>query len=121
MSEERYLGMKLGDLNSKPCAKYWKPDMAPMQAHVQRALLHGIEASELGFPLSETEQLLKPGYLPLESDFTRLENGQIFVSILTKMPCVTGKMLDWWIAWETGENERYKLWQPHAHQSVPIK
>jgi len=115
MSDKKYLGMKPGDLDGKPYAKYWKQEMAPMQDHVQRALMHGIEASELGFPLTEANQLLEAGYLPLENGFTRLENGQVFVAILTKMPGVTGKMIDWWFGWHYMEIQRYKLWHPRAH------
>ena len=118
MSEEKYLGMKPGDLDDKPYAKYWNPQMASMQEQAQQALMHGIEASELGFPIAEANQLLNPGYLPLENGFTRLDNGQVFVSILTKMPKVTGKMIDWWMGWHSMETQRYKLWHPRAHQAV---
>jgi len=115
MSEEHYLGMRQGDLDGKPYAKYWKPDMGPMQEHAQRAALHGIEASELGFHVSDANQLLNRGYLPLENGFTRLDNGQIFVAVRTQMPRVTAKMLDWWFGWHYMEKERYKLWHPRAH------
>ena len=117
MNDEKYLGMKPGDLDGKPYAKYWKPEMAPMQGQAQLALMHGVEASELGFPISEANQLLDPGYLPMENGFTRLDNGQVFVSILTKMPGVTGEMFDWWMAWHSMEDQRYKLWHPRAHQT----
>jgi hypothetical protein len=115
MSVERYLGMREGDLNGKPYARYWNPEMGPMQEHVQQALIHGVEAAELGFPVSEANQLLKPGYLSLENGFTRLDNGQVFVAILTKMPGVSGKMIDWWFGWHYMESQRYKLWHPRAH------
>ena len=118
MSSEKYLGMKEGDLDGKPYAKYWNPNMGPMQEHVQRALMHGIEGSELGFPVTEANQLLDPGYLPMENGFTRLDNGQVFVSILTRMPGVTGKMFDWWMGWHSMEAQRYKLWHPRAHQVI---
>jgi hypothetical protein len=115
MSKEKYLGMRDGDLDGKPYAKYWNPDMGPMQDHVQRALTHGIEAPELGLSVTEANQLLDPGYLPLENGFTRLENGQILVAVLTEMPRVTGKMIDWWFGWHYMEPQRYKLWHPRAH------
>lgn len=115
MSEDKYLGMRSGDLDGKPYARHWNPDMGPMQDQVQRALMHGVEASELGFPVGEANQLLEAGYLPLENGFTRLGNGQVFVSVLTKMPRVSGKMIDWWFGWHYMESQRYKLWHPRAH------
>lgn len=115
MSEAKYLGMRDGDLEGKPYARYWNPHMGPLQDHVRRAVLHGIEAAELGFPLSEAGRLLEPGYLPLESGFTRLEHGQVFVSTLTRMPGVSGEMIDWWFGWHSMESQRYKLWHPRAH------
>ncbi len=117
MKQERYLGMRPGDLDGKPYARHWNPEMAPMQEHVRHALLHGPEACELGFPITEANQLLEPGYLPLENGYTRLRSGQVFVAVLTKMPRVTSKMIDWWFGWHYMESERYKLWHPRAHVS----
>ncbi len=117
MSGQHYLGMRPGDLDGKPYAPYWNPDMNTMQDHVQRALVHGVEAAELGFPITEANQLLESGYLALENGFTRLDNGQVFVATLTKMPGVTGKMIDWWFGWHYMETQRYKLWHPRAHQA----
>ena len=115
MKRDKYLGMRRGDLDEKPYAKYWNPEMGPLQEQVQRALMHGIEASELGFPVTQADLLLEPGYLPLENGFTRLANGQVFVAVLTKMPRVTSKMIDWWFGWHYMESQRYKLWHPRAH------
>jgi hypothetical protein len=115
MKRDKYLGMRRGDLDEKPYAKYWNPEMGPLQEQVQRALMHGIEASELGFPVTQADLLLEPGYLPLENGFTRLANGQVFVAVLTKMPRITSKMIDWWFGWHYMESQRYKLWHPRAH------
>jgi hypothetical protein len=109
--------MREGDLDGKPYAKYWNPEMGPMQDHVQRALMHGVEAAELGIAVSEANQMLESGYLPLENGFTRLDNGQVFVAVLTEMPGVSSKMIDWWWGWHYMESQRYKLWHPRAHQS----
>lgn len=115
MKKDLYLGMRPGDLDGKRYAKFWNPNMETMQEHVLRALNHGVEASELGFPVEEANQLLEPGYLALENGFTRLPNGQIFVAVLTKMPGVTSEMIDWWMGWHYLETQRYKLWHPRAH------
>ncbi|MFA0442283.1 hypothetical protein BCU70_03420 [Vibrio sp. 10N.286.49.C2] len=117
MSREKYLGMQTGDLENKAYAKHWNPQMSTMQEHAKHAIEHGPEASELGFPFTDVNQLLKQGYLPLENGYTRLDNGEIFVSVLTKMPKVTGKMIDWWFGWHYMESQRYKLWHPRCHVS----
>lgn len=107
--------MRPGDLDGKPYAKYWNPQMGEMQDQVQQALLHGAEASELGLPIEDANQLLNPGYLPLENGYTRLANGQIYAAILTHMPKVNGAMIDWWFGWHYLESQRYKLWHPRCH------
>ena len=117
MRSGKYLGMAPGDLDGKPYARHWNPDMGPMQAQAQRALEQGAEASELGFDLCQADQLLEPGYLPLENGVTRLPNGQVFVAVLTHMPGVTAQMIDWWFGWHYMESQRYKLWHPRAHVS----
>ena len=115
MKTDPYLGMRPGDLDGKPYAKYWNPEMRPLQPQVQEAVLHGEEASELGFPLEQADLLLEPGTLPLENGTTKLANGGFFVAVQTKMPGVTGEMLEWWVGWHPQENQRYKLWHPRAH------
>jgi hypothetical protein len=115
MKHERYLGMRDGDLDGKPYARHWNPIMQPLQEQVAQAILHGPEASEMGFDIERADLLVEPGYLPLENGTTRLESGEVFVAVLTKMPGVTGAMFEWWMGWHYMENQRYKLWHPKAH------
>ncbi len=115
MTTTRYLGMRPGDLDGKPYARFWNPEMGPMQPQVRHALAHGPEAAELGFEVTDANLLLEPGYLPLENGYTRLANGQVFVAVLTRMPGVTAAMIDWWFGWHAMETQRYKLWHPRAH------
>src|SRR4051794_7489193 len=115
MSTQHYLGMRPGDLDNKPYAKYWNPRMGPMQPQAQQAILHGVEAAELGFPVAEANQLLQDGYLPLENGYTRLHSGEVFAAVLTRMPGVDAQMIDWWFGWHYLESQRYKLWHPRAH------
>jgi len=115
---DSYMGMRPGDLDGKPYAKYWQPVMCPLPEHAAQAILQGPVSAELGFAHDRAGQLLEPGYLPLETGFTRLDNGQVFVAVHTSMPGVTGAMIDWWFAWHGGEKERYKLWHPKSHVNV---
>jgi hypothetical protein len=107
--------MREGDLEGKPYARHWNPVMQPLQEQVAAAILHGPEASELGFAIDDADLLVEPGYLPLENGTTRLASGEIFVAVLTKMPGVTGAMFEWWMGWHYMEHQRYKLWHPRAH------
>lgn len=112
---DRYLGMRPGDLDGKPYAQFWCPDMAPMPAEVVEALNRGEQAQALAFDLDCCGELLKPGYLDLENGYTQLPNGQLFVATRTDMPGVTGAMFEWWMGWHYMESQRYKLWHPQAH------
>ena len=118
MNEQPYLGMRAGDLDDKPYARHWQPDMGRLSADATGAVLEGPVAAELGFSHRHSSLLLEPGYLPIETGYTRLHNGQVFVAVLTPMPGVTGQMVDWWFGWHGGESQRYKLWHPRAHASV---
>ena len=115
MTDEYYLGMRPGDLDGKPYAKFWNPDMGPMQPHVETALIKGPQAAGLGYPIEERDRVLEPGYEPLENGYTRLDNGQIFVAHQCKMPGVKPEMFDWWMGWHHVEPQRYKLWFPLGH------
>jgi len=121
MKHEIYLGMRDGDLVDKPYARYWNPDMQPLQEQVSQAILHGPEASGLGFGIERADLLVAPGYLPLENGTTKLASGEIFVAVLTKMPGVTGAMFEWWMGWHYMEHQRYKLWHPRAHMANGTK
>lgn len=115
MNKEIYLGMRPGDLKDKPYAKYWAPEMQPLQSQTQAGVTHGPFASELGIGLDSIDALLQPGYLALENGYTQLSNGQYYVACLTRMPRVTGEMFEWWMGWHYMEPQRYKLWHPQAH------
>ena len=121
MHRDSYLGMRSGDLDNKPYAKYWNPVMGPMQPQVQHALVHGAEAKELGFGREEAHLLNQSGYLPLENGTTTLSTGEVFVAVQTFMPGVTGAMFEWWMGWHYMEAQRYKLWHPRAHMTNGTK
>lgn len=60
--------------------------------------------------IEEANKLLEPGYLPLETGYMPLSNGQWLIAALTRMPGVTGEMLDWWMGSYLDSTEKYKLW-----------
>ncbi|NND68590.1 MAG: hypothetical protein HKN19_13465 [Halioglobus sp.] len=121
MTNNRYLGMQPGDLDGKPYAKYWNPEMAPLSPAVVQALLQSPYSSEEGLLFSESHRLLEPGRLAIESGYTRLATGEMYVAVNTPMPEASGKMIDWWFGWHSEESQRYKLWHPRAHIRAEMK
>jgi hypothetical protein len=115
MKTARYLGMRPGDLEGKPYAKFWNPTMAPLSAHAREAMAHGPFAGPLLPPLRDAAALVEPGYLALEDGFALSEDGALHVAIRTEMPGTSPEMVDWWFGWHSAEPQRYKLWHPQSH------
>ncbi len=65
--------------------------------------------------LAEVNQLLEPGYLPLETGYFRLPNGQMHVATLIRMPACKGRMVEWFFGHYLKDTETYKQWDPRAH------
>ena len=117
MPNGMHLGYSATDMDTSPYAAFYRDDMEPLAEHVKEALLTGGQAYEL-FPLVDhADELLEPGYWPLETGFGLGPDGSVQVFALTQMPNVTPAMWDWWFAWHGSEAQRYKLWHPRAHIS----
>lgn len=115
ITEPRYLGYKAVD-ESQPYAEFFQARAQPIQQQAREALIVGPAASEYGPRLSELVDVMeRPGYQPMECGYTVNADGHIVVSVLTKMPGVTGEMWDWWFGWHGAQTARYKLWHPEAH------
>jgi transposase-like protein len=52
--------------------------------------------------LEEVDRLLEPGYLAMETGYSRLPNGQMHIAVLTRMPGCKGKWIDW--LFHSGQN-----------------
>lgn len=94
----------------------FQPDstMQPLPEHVREALASGWVDPSKGLLIDKANDLLKPGYLPLETGYTRLPDGKVQVSCLTKMPGCKGRMINWWFGWMANSNH-YKWWHPKDH------
>ena len=66
--------------------------------------------------IEEVNQLLDPGFQPVETGFFRLPNGHMHVRVLTRMPRCSGQMVDWWFGY-LDSTEKYKMWEPKSHLS----
>ncbi|MEP5763280.1 MAG: hypothetical protein ABJ308_01735 [Halieaceae bacterium] len=63
----------------------------------------------------ELPRLLSPETLPYQSGVERLPNGILHVAVLTRMPGVTPRMLEWWFGDYLQTTEHYKRWHPRDH------
>ena len=57
----------------------------------------------------DINQLLEPGYIPIETGYYCLSNGHIHVAVLTRMPGSKVKMVDWWFEYHF-DLAAYKMW-----------
>ena len=111
----RLLGYTPEDRARSPFARFYDPEIAPLQPQVAEALLIGPQADQLFPPASAAATLTEPGYWPVETGYACPPDGSIRVFCLTHMPGVTPMMWDWWFGWHGCEAQRYKLWHPKAH------
>lgn len=93
-------------------------------AKVPDDIMSAIESGPIdpadALPFGEKNRLLEPGYLPKETGYCRMPDGSCYAAVLTRMPGVTGEMIDWWFAWHGLENLRYRIWYPEAHFSTSV-
>jgi hypothetical protein len=92
--------------------------MAPLPAHLVEALAVGPQAPDLLPGLEAIPELLREGYLPVETGYAIGRDHSLRVAVLTPMPGVTAAMWDWWFGWHGSDARRYKLWHPRAHLSA---
>jgi hypothetical protein len=64
--------------------------------------------------LDETNRLLDPGYLQVESGWMRQDDGTLHVASRTAMPGCKGKMIDFWFGF-LRTTEQYTWWHPTDH------
>ena len=103
-------------MEKTPSANEFHPDdnIQPLPGHVKAALAAGWAEPESGLLLENANDLLKPGYLSLETGYTRLPNGQLQVACLDKMPGCKGRMINWWFGW-MANTKHYSWWHPKDH------
>jgi phloretin hydrolase len=88
-------------------------------AKVPDDIMSAIESGPIdpanALPFGEKNRLLDEGYLGKETGYCRMPDGSCYTAVLTRMPGVTGDMIDWWFAWHGLEGLRYRIWYPSAH------
>jgi len=93
-------------------------------AKVPDDIMSAIESGPIdpadALPFGEKNRLLDPGYLAKETGYCRMPDGSCYTAVLTRMPGVTGDMIDWWFAWHGLEGLRYRIWFPDAHFGASV-
>ena len=64
------------------------------------------------FPKEILDEMLAPGYGPLEMGYKVLPDGNMLVSTYTRFPYAKGKMIEWWFGSFLYNTQGYKLWHP---------
>jgi phloretin hydrolase len=122
---EHVRGMKRRDLTEsekkRPYAKYFYTELAEIPAEDLEKVNAGPVDPSAATPIADRNDLMKPGYLDVETGYTVMGDGSGFAATLVKMPGVTPEMLDWWFNWHPLEGLRYALWCPVAHTDISVK
>ena len=100
---------------NRPYAKYYHKELAEIPAEDLAAVNAGPVDPARATTIRDRSDLMKPGYLEVETGYTVMPDGSGFAATLVKMPGVTPEMLDWWFNWHPLEGLRYAIWCPVAH------
>jgi transposase-like protein len=65
--------------------------------------------------LEEVEQLIRPGYAPMETGYYPLPTGQMYVAALVPMPGCMSHWVDWWFGTYLKDSKTFKEWDPETH------
>jgi hypothetical protein len=104
---------------AKPYAKYFYRQPAPPSQERLAQMDKPMDPSK-ALPIERINDLLNPGYHEVETGWCILPNGAGYVANHTPMPGVTVDMINWWMAWHSLEDLRYKIWWPDGHFGISL-
>lgn len=96
-------------------AKYFTYPTEAFPAEKQGILDGGSLSDDQMMKITERKNLMEPGYQEVETGYGVMSDGTGYVANMTFMPGVTTEMLEWWFAWHSLEDCRYKIWNPEGH------
>jgi hypothetical protein len=70
------------------------------------------EMTRYDIPKEVLDEMLAPGYGPLETGYRMLPDGKIYWATYTRFPYAKGKMVEWWFGTFLHNTQSYKLWHP---------
>jgi hypothetical protein len=103
----------------KPYSKYFYRQPAPPAPERIAAMDRPIDPSK-ALPIQRINDLLNPDYFDAEAGWCILPNGAGYIANYTPMPGVTVEMINWWMAWHSLEDLRYKIWWPDGHFAISL-
>ncbi len=103
---------------ARPFAKYYRDPVPPDPEHYAK-MDNPCDPSKAIFP-EQMNDLLDPGYLDVEIGWCNLSNGAGFIANCYQHKGMTAEMVDWWFAWHTLEDLRYRIWYPPQHGGIMI-
>lgn len=104
-----------------PYAPYYYRRSAAVPESVLESLQHKVYSPQQALGLENLNDLLLPGYLPMENGYCRMPDGSFFVAVRTEFPQATDEMFDWWFEWHAQEPLRYRVWYPECHFDVKVE
>jgi hypothetical protein len=66
----------------------------------------------MDIPQDVIEELLAPGYGPMEFGDTMLEDGTVYSSTYARFSYAKGYMIDWWFSTYLKNTNHYQFWSP---------
>jgi hypothetical protein len=103
---------------SKAYAKYYRDPVLPNPEHL--ALMDTpCDPSKALYP-EQMNDLLNPGDLQVEIGWCNLPNGAGFIANRNLYENITAEMMDWWFAWHSLEDLRYRIWYPPQHAAIAL-
>ena len=103
-----------------PYVKYYDRPSAKIPESVLKSINYETYSHEQALELEYINDLLLPGYLPMENGYCRMPDGSFFVAVRTEFPTATAEMFDWWFEWHAKESFRYRIWYPECHFDVKV-
>ena len=111
----------LNEDRNKSYFKYYLCDMAQEPKEKIDKIQHGPSANAIAPRIENRNDLFKPGNMPEEFGWWKLEDGTAVIANRTLFPGVTGEMFDWWFAWHPIDRLRYTIWDSEEHYDVTLE
>lgn len=121
MKQKRHQADLTEKEKTRPYAKYFYKELAPVPDETVRAIEAGPMNPRDALPFERLNDLLNPGYHAVETGYCRMPDNTCYVAVLTRMPGVTAEMIDWWFWWHALESLRYKIWYPGSHTGISVE